>query len=829
MSNDKTLKACEKGTKVAGAGSVDLVDKPVRSRDAHDASRAEEFVEFLNQEEARVLGVQLPECVKYGILHAKTNDKDQTLKHLDAVNELLDSLDLSEEDRLGLFPSDSPEHIKKHTKLAVFNLKAWESLLKMALPRCGLSEARQERALCRTLSIIKYGVEQCNGRIEKNGYWDEIDEEEIVKKLEDAEKAVHKLKKRKIDPERKHWANEEEIESMWKDSLFLRDTLGVWEEVDPTEEVKELAHDPLESLLRVNPATCFPVTQMRKSTDHYGRTVFQRSVRMAVDKRAPNCLEVPCDKVRLLGITASAAIDAALMSSDLKCLRAGAVQNKKDVTADLDVQRSFLYADESPAEVKTRAANAIKAALADNNLDMLAAERRKVQCASHFEFSPVHVQKDFSKYYYQVSVSNKNRNFMAIAKPARLGGGWSYFRSSVCQFGSLSSVYGPLTLSEGVQAIVNTVLGLPGIVYIDDSRVACRPEVIDRASEVLGKLFRVLGLKESEDKEERDTIPEESDAAMQDFMTVEPVKFLGFSIRRFRDSIIYSLPPDKLLKTQEYLQTTRRRLECAKATVKDVQKAYGSYVFACSFDREARAAARPLAYLSAEESFKERIKERGVKLSAIKTIDRIIRLLPTIKRLRLWISRVPERIHNYTDASGSSLPLGPGSVVAEHDVRLGGFALTRDKVYFFSFIFLKMPVWFLAEKPGIDSFEILASEMLMLLLAQYLSPERLANGDFTVHVDNSPAVYALVKEDAKSPLLATLARNHSETLRENSRSSYITWVSSGRNLADVLTRDDRRQLFDEALRDKEKVEMVVGPEILGALWDKVATRFLCAL
>eukprot|EP00392_Amoebophrya_sp_AT5.2_P015711 g15927.t1 len=196
----------------------------------------------------------------------------------------------------------------------------------------------------------------------------------------------------------------------------------------------------------------------------------------------------------------------------------------------------------------------------------------------------------------------------------------------------------------------------------------------------------------------------------------------------------------------------------------------------------------------------KRVKERASLMGSIRGMqDAARRVAPTVVSRLDSLSPI---IHGYTDAAiddareaniaiewaraaGRPVDLTP------FNVRIGGFLnLAPADEMAFSCTLTTVPHW--VRDVSIGVLEALAARVFVDFFKEHLKKKFLV-----LHVDNLGDVFSLCRNSSRSVTIQRVRTAYHRVLEENNIGTHVTWVSTKRNIADVLTRASRTKVLQE--------------------------------
>jgi hypothetical protein len=202
----------------------------------------------------------------------------------------------------------------------------------------------------------------------------------------------------------------------------------------------------------------------------------------------------------------------------------------------------------------------------------------------------------------------------------------------------------------------------------------------------------------------------------------------------------------------------------------------------------------------------KRVKERASLMGSIRGMQEAARRVAPIAVSRL--ASMNPIVHGYTDAAvddareaniaiewaraaGRQVDLTP------FNVRIGGFLnLAPACELAFSCTLKTVPDW--VSDVNIGVLEALAARVFVDLYAK-----RLSNKFLILHVDNLGDVFSLCRNSSRNVTIQRVCTAYHRVIEENQIGTYVTWISTKRNIADVLTRESRTRVLAERFKGLE--------------------------
>lgn len=377
--------------------------------------------------------------------------------------------------------------------------------------------------------------------------------------------------------------------------------------------------------------------------------------------------------------------------------------------------------------------------------------------------------KDWKKAYFQVGIDTPGNNPVKVWDNAK--GCWRIFLACVLNMGNLHSVPSWCRIAEFNMFVMESLLWVPCLTYIDDSTLVSSASDIEDCAACFDELSKALGLVRSP-KVESNMIT----------LVEKAPKILGIVSERHEDRFSLKVPEEKLDSV------IKRCGEVVKATIeknasyKQVAKVVGDtcYILCSGTDRAGIQILRPVFPLLVKENFDLMIKRRMSRRILISTMRKTQLLPKNYEPTRICQKRAYRpRVWLYTDASSN------GS--ASHGPRAGATLITEEGALLFTFTDDLPP------DKSIDFYEAAAVQ-----LALRTFPEELRGRRVVVNVDNTVDCYAFVKASHRNLETALLITMIILDMKALDISPFLTYVLSELNIADWTTRDDLMCNLDAA-------------------------------
>ena len=391
---------------------------------------------------------------------------------------------------------------------------------------------------------------------------------------------------------------------------------------------------------------------------------------------------------------------------------------------------------------------------------------------------------DWKAYFYQLAVSEEGKRNSPIAFWDPEVDKYQVALSGVAQMGNLHSVYSACRLSCIIQRILNTVLGIPALIYIDDTIILAKNKKLSVfCTDRVERFYRILGMDLSEKTE---TMDEESS-----------IPILGLKYTRASSDAMIVEPTEKSrIKAEEAIAKIGHSIEDGAGrgalTVEMMQEATGNLVWSLSPQNlGSKLGVAELYPWTQSKYLKKNVKRMSGRESLRKTVGNLRSKLSNKPQWRIQKEK-PRRVV-FTDASleGDTVDLSV----------LGQFRGTQEYTYWRKrFKKSSFEKALNVKGSGIANYELLAVAMARKFAQQTGNAGRYR---WIYKIDNQNVIYWLVKGSSlisRRPLLRGLLKAIGKDAMEQETFCYIP---SKLNPADFLTRKSdvpkalRRQLIND--------------------------------
>jgi len=441
--------------------------------------------------------------------------------------------------------------------------------------------------------------------------------------------------------------------------------------------------------------------------------------------------------------------------------------------------------------------------------------RTKLESGKGRGFIPGFCKLDFKSYYYQFAAMNMNENIIAIWDPTEYDesskGRWRYFESSVMHFGNLHSVYVACRFSLLLEEIIRKFLEIIASIYIDDSIVMERFELLKLAQEIVEELYEKIGWKMSTGKLETQV----TDAA---------IRILGIVYERFSWGFKFYPPEIKVQETVAKMDRYMEEIKHGTNTFEELEKLTGSLIFLLQvkFIRISGCEMKTLGAWKPEENF--------VRKSLIPA--EVVILLEAFKKLRKdllegepaeisIVNMNTERIHLYTDAATGENGLDNSFI--------GGILRGEYCDHAFSY---HVPLWLcniLKKKSAMSSLNIGVLEALAVWAALLVFDDLIGDKWVVLHVDNTGVIYSFTSGGAMCSATQGIVNAVSMIQCNKKRRAYFCYIRSAKNIADATTRKEKVSILEETLEKTQwrSLRNYIGDNRLETLWSGIESAKFC--
>ena len=388
---------------------------------------------------------------------------------------------------------------------------------------------------------------------------------------------------------------------------------------------------------------------------------------------------------------------------------------------------------------------------------------------------PAFALRDISSAYKQLPVREPLKNCFGLYD--RVAKDYQFFQGFVCGFGNLHSVHSWVRFSNMLLWIVNW-LHIPALVYIDDFILSAPEDKIHMADEMVGRLFDLLSVAQSE--------------KIFTSQTSGVVKVLGlfYLFKRTEETLallspeFHSLPFPLVVVPREKIEKASRQISELRSfllqedswPVSEMTKLAQSVAGMLNFGIISplhKANCLPLIRSIRDLVYrKDDIEQRKYRLSVAANCKRLLQSIYPTSPLSLVIEPVvmPER-HVFTDASLDN----------QYGAVMGAVVYFPSGSAFGTY-------WAVAGRNQFKKETIMTYEAGAVLLASWSFAEYLRGARVYIHVDNTADLYAFVKCEAKDRRTHRIVVQVWEELVKMGANPFFLYVPSEKNPADKLTR-----------------------------------------
>lgn len=732
-------------------------------------------------------GSVLPTCIINSIEYNKTHDSETIIRKSQTIAKRLLAIHSRLQDAEAAEHATFKPHLQKLYKNKSFLFM--EELTREAVDACPELADRKDQVLS-LFRKLKEGL-PTRGEISPSGFWRLLPAEGV----EDAKaEAVVAARKPDRKPPQSHWATDADVEEMNRQTEKML-TTGAWTEIPRSDwQPREAA------------ATVFPVHQHNK-------------VRMCCDLRSNNLTLFNYEKMRLLGVRATIEVIGRCMSpfKNQPALRA----YKSDLKEDFEAERRLRAASVAAAEEQVLADVEADFRFASSTI-LPEGERGEVvggqANGDRYGFLPFGGKKDMSAYYYQYGIDNPVRNRLWVpgsktGKRTRDGAAirnWRLIQSAVALFGSLSSIYDCVHGSEVIQLIVNQILQVICTLYIDDLHSHSRKLCLESDNEVVGLFLNLSGFDESIEKRELHSL-------IQKAIVVLGIQYaVDFKL----ETMTLSIDPSRVERLHVMGRDLVQQFKINNVQFDLVSSFRGLMRHVCQLSIQFNHIIRGLDPWCDESFFSDHIKSHSERRQLLALIRLLLGCIKFTQKLEMNSSMFElSTAHVYSDASledlagvNKALKAGRRSDLGRYGMWIGGFVARPDgSSRAFSIHVTRVP-------PHVDRLHIGILESLAARTALHIFQDD-AKRYFTVyHIDNSGAVFALSKNASSCTISQSIGASFIEFCIKRGLRYWICWISSGRNVSDVLTRMERQDLLKRYFPDCEASVLDISSACRSFLW-----------
>ncbi len=521
---------------------------------------------------------------------------------------------------------------------------------------------------------------------------------------------------------------------------FMKDynLIRAWDDLEKRigKNVREIAEGDLKSC----PILAFGVEQGEYAIIE-GIKIFKK-LRSCLDFREANSY---CDQQEIMhlnGVPVVAATVAALICGNPD-LRTPVKQTKRDVNKDVAKELAELFKH----DLQRRIINENKAVY----------RRRRVKIA----------KKDKKSYYHQFGVRDPSMVAYAFWDPRSKK--WRFFEAECLDFGSIHAIWFPVRVASVNEKIINA-LGIPCVVYIDDTILVCDEEIAKEQEELCDLFYELAGFKMSVEKDES-------------MRTQDVVKVLGVEFQEGSTpfAMQMKIPEVKIREALECAAELKKALRKRGANAKMFERLHGKAIFCSSLKPLiGQGFIRQLAVWSCKAEFYTMLNKGAIK-PLIECVSAVEKALSTVDRVELSPETLSREVIKMTsDAANPDKPMlggmkSDGSLAWKLDWSSAFEVKFWGKCRFAKRIESHIGIW-----------ELMAVAINVRLAKEHLREKKLYS-----FVDNLGDVRILVKLTSKCPICQAIAAFIAADLESINCDPYFIYINTERNPSDFLTRPEK--------------------------------------
>eukprot|EP00392_Amoebophrya_sp_AT5.2_P005371 g5380.t1 len=401
-------------------------------------------------------------------------------------------------------------------------------------------------------------------------------------------------------------------------------------------------------------------------------------------------------------------------------------------------------------------------------------------------YLPCFGKLDLYQAHLQLAVKDPSRNYFQVYNPSTKK--FEFGRLDALSFGNVHSVFGFVgAISELINHIVNDLLRIPAVVYIDDIIFCCTEPLGKIYMKAIRQMLALLGIAVE---------PQKCEVAPLG----TAIELLGIEFITFPDRVEVRLTEKKVQDVAEKVREAWKHLNRFQYAPKQVQEDHISDLFHlleelnglfihCTYWRNVKKGV-PLTrhiyhLITSYGKFKNMMKSikviKMLKILTKKMCEHVELREPMVIRLDV---AVKGRIHVMTDASmDKNGRVALGGLLFSPDGKSEGFSLHIDQKH------TPMP---LRRHP------IMVYELVAVYMAQIIYKDQLQHHSVVMHCDNSPACYGIVKgilANATGTAVVASITNfnmHSDTL------NFYAYINTDANPSDACTRVEMLEVLGKA-------------------------------
>lgn len=742
--------------------------------------------EILKDSARRVYGAGplLPDWIQGAIDYQKRSSVEEILKKNKRMAKQLirkhgDLLSLESQDHQKL-----PPHLCKLYQGK--NFRFIRALGEEALLGFPELERRKEDVL----SIIEKMKEGfiSKGEIRPCGFWAERRQSEVDQQLREARAAMERVPR---GPPADHWCSESDMEDMWNQTQ-KHVLAGRWNIVGYSDDrgLRESGSHPI----------TFPVLQNGK-------------IRMCVDFRQKNEQVISREKMRLLGVRATMEALCRLMST--KADQASLFQFKDDVKKQVEDEKADR--EQLRELARSERKSMIQKDIANMEKSWETAQRPAVAARAdgvEFAFVPFSAKRDLSGFYYQFGMREPSENRLWVPLPSSVKKGarrtWALVESNCALFGAIVSVYDCVHASELIMLILASKLRLCASLYIDDVHLMSRKDTLEADEALLDLFLRLSGFHQSLEKKE-------SHSAMQRTLVV-----LGMAYELSSDfkALRVVIPIEKVMKLHKLGAELLASIRAKDINHKKLLSFRGLFRHVAQINTQLNGVVRGLDKWANEEWFAAAVKSKRQRAA----LKRLVITLLECQRKQSARSLSPalfERpfAHVYSDASleglrelKRKLKQGIRKGLDSHNMWVGAILLLPDgRQRYFKLQVREVPSF-------VNYLHIGVLELLAVRLAVHLWGPELRNHYSILHQDNLGNVYITCRNSCTCAVSQNISSSLTSAVLRLDMLTWSSWTCTARNLADVLTREERFEILRESIPSAQECNIDAGVILKKHLW-----------
>ncbi len=498
-----------------------------------------------------------------------------------------------------------------------------------------------------------------------------------------------------------------------------------------------------------------------------------KKLRSCLDFREPNAYCDQTEIMKLNGIPVVSAAVAAMISGDPEVITP-VKQTKKDVNTDVE------------RELR-------------NDFEFRLTESPEKENPGRFRGRRVLIAKrDKKSYYHQFGVRDPQMVTYAFWDEDQKR--WRFFEAECLDFGSIHAIWFPVRVAAVNEKILNA-LGIPCVVYIDDTILICDEEVMKEQEELCDLYYELAGFKMSAEKDES-------------MMNLETVKVLGieFSKGTQRNEIVLSIPQVKLSEAETCAGDLKTALRNKEASEKLFEKLHGKAIFCTSLKAmPGQGFVRQLAVWASRAEFYGMLNKGMIRhlILCVMEVEKVLKSVRPVKISPLSLTR--QVVKMTSDAAAPEEPM-LGGMLAN-----GRFAWTVKWTRIAERDFWRCCQSTRRVGSHIGIWELMAVALNITILEKDLKKKK-----SYIFVDNLGDVRILVKLTSKCPVCQAIAAFIGSCLERIDNDPYYVYINTERNPSDALTRLDKFESIFEAFPDLIVIDLAKDRFFQGVAKDLIA-------